>query len=208
MGYWERFWHRTSGDRWTLPKLFRSPFALVLMTAMTACTNPGPMQIPQSKYDSPLAQIAPLTFAIRMTNSTGASFVTIGKVPIGDKPVTTFISEALRAELERSGHRVLRQEASEKYDILVDIDVKQASIIFTPHTRAGIVIVKFILTGQVGVRQILSKTYEGTHYDRLMSYPMHKVLPVVFNEALLNLIEDFTADPDLISGLQQVAQSR
>lgn len=194
---------------------FRRAYAIALIVVLHGCTpTPIPMQVPHLRIGSPLADIPPQTFAIQVTDSREEKFVTVSKNrSVGDQPVASFIARTLAAELKRRGHKAVLGAATKAHVVIVGI-VKQAALKFTPHTEAGIVIVDISVAKSDGTRQLLSKTYDGTYYKWFHAQQQSRfrenseILRDIFNGALLNLVEDFTTDPDLLDGLQQIAHSR
>lgn len=190
----------------------RQIVCVLLYTLATLGCAPGRMQIPHTSAGSPLDSLAPLIFRIEMHENRTERFIDVSHgygEHLGEREVAGFIAETLASELKRSGHRVQGERATEDVDIVIVGRVEEAAVRLnqTTSTRAGFVTVNLSVERTADSNRILSRTYRGSHYDDKMTQT-RQIIPDVFNEALLNLIEEFTIDPDLINGLKQVAQSR
>jgi hypothetical protein len=124
-----------------------------------------------------------------------------------DKPIATWVHDTIQREFERNGHTCLKPDKEGEADIVVEGLVYRYSIDF----QVGIYMSKMV--SNVGVKMsikavrdpnhVFTKKYDGNSFVNSMSMPLETVSEGQ-NEALLNMVKDFTTDQELLDFLHLV----
>lgn len=172
--------------------------------------------LPQLQSGSPLSTVEPLTFKIKEFEDVRSYKKQIGatkagpKIELDEQKVSEIITQAIANELKRNGHKVLQTGKSDKADIIVEGIVRQYWVASTPGfitvTITGSVEVEMnFITGQDS-KKPLSKTFRGNHYYSDKGFL--GVLEYVLNQALLDMLKEFTTDEEFLNKLKTVRDSK
>jgi len=172
-------------------------------------------QIPRLEGGSPLSGIEPVTFVIKAEDRTG-KYVARGVAPGWrpaelDRKVSDVVAEAIATELKRNGHRVLDSSDINKADLVMIgivlrywVDVREG--VFKKE-HIGIAKVQITILRAKDSVEMLSKTYEGVyHRTQHLEIPGVGYYKDILVNALLNMVKDFTTDPEFLDCLQKIKQ--
>lgn len=169
-------------------------------------------QIPELKGGSPLSGIEPVTFVFNdFIDEVGeiVGFVGGFKNPVViDKKVTHIVVQTITSELKRNGHKILGRNNVDKTDFIIDGNVKQyfvesqarVKVEYTANVKVNITVSKAL-----SHEKILSQTYSGVYKESKIWPPLaiEEYLVEMLNRALLNMVKDFTTDPDFLNILNR-----
>ena len=159
-------------------------------------------------------QIESLTFGINQFDDRRAIKDVVGYHParyiVTKKEVTDIIAQAIATELKRNGHKVLESNSSDKGDVVIDGIVRK----FFFKWRTGWVFAYCEANVEVDIKvttplvsnKMFSKKYTG-YYKMKEFGGSFRLIRIVLNEALLNMIKDFTTDQDLFDYLHEVEKN-
>ena len=191
--------------------IFSVIFATITLQACTTRTikiDP----IPELKSGSPLSGIEPLTFKINEFEDVRPYKKQVGvgpqsiKIELEEQKVSDIVAQAIANELKRNGHKTLQPKESGKADVVINGIVRQYWVedytkIFTVKV-SGHVEVEINVVRRQDLDKPLSKTFRGKYY-----YSDKGVLGVwehVINQALLQMIKEFTTDEEFLNVLKKV----
>jgi len=171
-------------------------------------------QIPRLEGGSPLSSIEPVTFIIKAESRTG-KYVGLGVAPGGrhaelDRKVSDVVAEAIGMELKRNGHRVLESSDINKADLVIIGIVLRYWVeppkSFLVPTHVGTAQTHITILKAKDSVEMLSKTYEGVYHrkEQFLKLPGVAYFKDVLDNALLNMVKDFTTDPEFLDCLQKI----
>jgi hypothetical protein len=170
-------------------------------------------KVPELQGSSPLSGIKPVMFTVNRFKDATAGEGIVGQALQMDRQVNDIVRQAIINELIRDGHQVSSPEYSSKANAVIDGTVRTYWVLCKQkiflllraahvlgHVKADITI-RFLDSGTV-----LTKSYDGASdvetYKGLTKETGERAL----NEALLNMLKDFTMDPDFLDGLNKLSQ--
>jgi uncharacterized lipoprotein YajG len=130
---------------------------------------------------------------------------------VGIEPrVKDIVAQAITAELMRNGHKMLGPKNLGNADVVIDITIQK----YWCQTVTGFWTVNYKGRVETFVKmampldsdEVFTKTYGGS-YDDIPALAGFGPIKGVLNEALLNMIKDFTTDPELLDFLQKVKEN-
>ena len=163
--------------------------------------------IPELKVGSPLSGVKPVTFYVKRFGDEVGEMIEV--IPVGhakgfikiDIPANQLFSQAIANELKRNGHTVFLYENDGKADIIVDGVAKKYLIEFpisTFHSRnTGYAEAEITLIKISDATESMSKLYRG-------SFDCRTVDRTCLYETLLDMVKDFSTDPDLLEFVKSV----
>lgn len=174
-------------------------------------------QIPQLKTGSPLAGIQPLTFAINEFEDVRPHKKFIGdaygthKIELDVQKASEIISQAFANELKRNGHKVMGFKESGKADVIIEGIVRQywaaGRDYFTGSKVTADVEVEINVTAK-GLEKPFTKTYHGNYFNNpafgINLLNMGAIFTDAVNNALLNMLKEFTDDEEFLNLIKQV----
>lgn len=190
-------------------------FALILTVIFLQGCNTKTIRIdpiPELKTGSPLAGIEPLSFAFKEFEDFRTDKKHIGlcvnmgvKMELKDQNVSEIVRQAVVNELKRNGHKILLPGEANNADVVIEGIVSR----FWIDGRANFATISYastvvtdITVSTVGSDKPLSKTYEGNFNYSGGGFP--GVLEYILNQALLDMLKEFTTDEDFLSRIKQV----
>lgn len=158
---------------------------------------------------SPLKSVSPTNFIIHPFEDTREEEAsTIRSFNVNrktDKPIAKVVEDAIKKELQRNGHKFLESSSTDNKAIVIEGTVYQFSLASTPGilymTLSGDVAVKITAYPSNQPDNMFIKKYKG-HYSGEWIAPRQKE-PLVMNEALLEMISEFTTDEEFIMFLNK-----
>lgn len=203
-------------------KIYLLILLLLTTSVIASCSGVIKMEkIPELEGGSPLGGIKPVTFTINHFKNAADDEGIVG-IPGGalpkyktDRQVNDIVRQAIINELIRNGHRVLPPEDSSKANVVIDGTVWQYWASFKPHkTILMLSSVNHVIgsvKADITVRfsdsgTILTKSYNGTADLETAKAFTKGNCESALNEALLNMLKDFTMDPDFLDGLNKVGK--
>lgn len=203
-------------------------FFIVLL--LQGCTRVLVMEpIPNLEGGSPLSEIEPVTFIInglegdwtkkcvKVDPNSGVPETVVAfridKVVIHNKP-EDLVVQAIRNELIRNGHKVLDSKYQDKANIIIDVVVEQywtdmrdlmfRGALYEANVKAQITVREPLISDY-----ILRKSYKGnSSHNPFIAKPLYGEVKAVLNEALLEMVKDFTFDPDFLNILRKSKKSQ
>lgn len=184
------------------------------------------MKIPELKAKSPLGDVKPLTIVVgefederpipdRYKDSIGFAYYPASHPVIlnKNKKVTDVVFEAISSELKRSGHNVINSVNGNKdADLIIKGTVSKYQFMLVPlmgwtQKFTGIVEAKLLYLVK-GSNKTVLKTYSG-HFTKegIIRLPP-KDIKEYMETALLNMIEDFGSDPEILDTLKELEKSK
>jgi len=186
-------------------------------------------QASELKIGSPLKGIGPLTFFIEPFTSArhitgvftkgkfqenGPNYIgydAIGyntKTYLADKPITQVVETAIGKELQRNGHVLIDSTKQKEADVIISgvvykYDINTNATSTTNHYSAE-VSVRIIASLRNNPDSSISKIFNGSKADQSAWGLKNETLGIMTNEALRNMLADFTNDPELIEFLKKV----
>lgn len=159
---------------------------------------------------SPLRSIKPKVFAIKeFRNTTDVkpgvfkTFV-VHKVMLKD-PVEILVSDAIRRELERNGHKCIDIGPYSQVDFIIEGSVYKYWLMtdIAIYVEAkGIVAVKLTISHESRKEDIFIKNYDGEYVQRSHRMTMDDFVEIM-NEALRDMINKISTDEQLIAFLNK-----
>ena len=168
---------------------------------------------PELKVGSPLSGIQPITFLIKSFRDEVGEVVSVSGVGVVkiDKSANQLFSQAITAELRRNGHTVLLHENDGKADIIIDGVVKKYLIEFRHSSWSTKAFsnaeVEMTLKKSADATEGVSKLYKSSYEcDGALNNPhlFEDRWRNCLHEALLDIVKDFSTDPDLLDMLKKV----
>ncbi len=186
--------------------------------ALTSCSTPliQTSKLPSLETGSPLKSSRPLRVYVgefQDVRGLEADFIGVGfGVPVPrlrlDKPVSQVVRDSIQREFQRNGHTCLGTGERGWADIKVEGSVYQYVFQFL----AGGAGMKLTGTGHVGVKisaksvshpdRFFSKNYDGSSSTSRFNWSVQETGETV-NDALLNMLEEFTTDREFLEFLKQ-----
>jgi hypothetical protein len=195
-------------------------FLIAVALAPTGCTTYtiAQKEVPVSKTGSPLRGVEPRTIVVRdfadsrdMKKLVGSQS---GRFQLKiDRPVTGIVSEAIARELERNGHRVSGPESANQANVVISGDVLRYWVFYLDtfwKFKSTANVDSQIRVAAAGVPR-LSKTYRGQHlFDTALpiGFRFTKMSRNLLDEALLDMVRQFTTDPEFLAILRESGQAR
>ena len=211
-----------------LTLLMISVFFVIQGCAYTIKTG----DIPQLKTGSPLHEIKPLMFEIEefaderqvmdkykdneiQMKKNYVGFYSVGIPVLIDRNVTDIITEAISNELKRNGHSVIKPSSGNESSVKTDVDViikgavtkYYCFINSTTDSRACCVEAKIAAIPTKDSGKTFIKIYRGNLPEKPRVSIGRKVFGEILNMLLLDMIEDFTTDPEFLDLLRDVKKS-
>lgn len=185
--------------------------ALVVSGCMTRTIRMGD-ELPQLHGPSPLRTSKSAVFIINNFADERQDRETIGVVRDAagesklkvDRDVPSFITEAVANELARNEHTVLVADSARKPEIIIKGAVLEY---WTEHSKTmwgfrstGIVKARIEVIVPGTTNQTLTKTYVGNYFlsRKLAMGNIYTSSRDVLNSALLDMVRDFSTDPDFV----------
>lgn len=123
-----------------------------------------------------------------------------------DKDIAKLVREAVQKEFERNGHKVLQSQDIRNADIEIGGSILEywvESISHFAHVEVkGTVKAKIIVKNYRTGENFILKDYSGFYSFKAGSVSTFQNMADVLNEALLNLVKDFTRDPEFLMKLK------
>ena len=121
-----------------------------------------------------------------------------------DKPVSQVVRDSIQSEFQRNGHICLGTEQQNQADIVIEGSVYQYMFAFDAGRReiAGHVGVKISVKAVSRPSDLFSKKYDGNYILRGGFMSGHTAQQVL-NEALLNMLKEFTTDQEFLGFLKR-----
>ncbi len=183
--------------------------------SIQACTTVYRFERPaELKTGSPLRALDSLTFRIntfsdkrlQQGNKIGRLR---GKTIISDTPIPQIVYETLITELRRNGHQVVGSNDIRQPDAVIDgavlfywLEFRDVNV-FTVEAIGTVKVDLSLRTPSCSNRSIEPMTYTGTYNLRSHMGITAGGMQGVLEEALLNVIKDFTTDPRVLDVLRQ-----
>lgn len=187
--------------------------SILLALAVQGCASVGIIRmerIPTLRGGSPLSGIEPVTCVIKdFRDEVGeVVFSEMGGIVKIDRGTADIVVQAIAAELRRNGHKVMEPKDVDMADVVIDGTVKQFWIELRQHFLYARILasvkVEITVTSASGGKT-LSKLYSGISAERGMGnrWTWEERYRDSLNEALSNMVKDFTTDPDFLDGLRK-----
>lgn len=193
--------------------IFFSIIVLQGCTTKTVRIDP----IPELKTGGPLSGIGPLTFKINEFEDVRPHKKIIGeaypthKIELEDQKVPDIVAQAIANELKRNGHRVLQTGASGRADVIIGGVVRGYWVAGRDYATiskvTGSVEIEINVMTSRSKEKSFSKTYRGNYYSEpffgINLLNMGPVFTDVINQALLDMIKEFTTDEEFLNKIRQ-----
>ena len=194
-------------------RLLKGIIILIFLVVTMGC-GPSVLVVKHSnlglEMGSPLKRISPKTFIVDgFTDIRGVEPSLVSTYPFQlkmEKPVTEIIEELIRQELERNGHKCVSGATANQADFKITGSVYQYWSTFT-RGPGGLVL---YTTGNVGLKIMVThlpeagdftKKYDGSEkFSSAWGIRYDKQIEIL-HQAFLNVLRDFTTDPDFINFL-------
>ena len=170
--------------------------------------------IPELKIGSPLAGIESLTFKINEFKDVRSNKKLVGacrvgpKIELEEQKVPEIITQTIANEMKRNGHKVLQTGEADKADVIIDGTVRgywvQSNNYTFSITITGMVETEIYVTANKNMDNPLIKTYRGDYYYETSGIISPSVWRDVINQALLEMVKEFTTDEEFLSGIRRV----
>jgi|WetSurSiteA1Bulk_404760.scaffolds.fasta_scaffold02976_8 uncharacterized lipoprotein YajG len=194
-----------------LMSLARYVLFLSVLIIMTSCTKYISLYpLPELIDGSPLKGIEPTSFIVNDFEDQRLEKEYIGvagdKLKAKEDP-SKVLPDALKTELRRNGHLISQNEGSDGIDFIINGNLINYYCIVMTGFWTG--------TGNSRVESVITVTDANTHEIKLTKkyagfYEKKSVWGIsgkeLLDEALNNLVKEFTMDPELINLLQRAKQ--
>ena len=189
---------------------------VTLISILQGCTRNIMMEkIPEIKTKSPLSEVKPLNIVIREFGyeslSKTAEFIKVQKDGL-NKEIKDIVLEAISNELRRNGHNVFTSvNADTNADMIIEGNVSKYEHLVIPGWTAKIntiIEVKLLYINRGSDKPIL-KTYSGNYtHARPTWETASKMLEKCTELTLLNMVEKFTTDPELMDIFKELEKHK
>ena len=130
------------------------------------------------------------------------------KIELDDQKVPEIINQAIVKELKRNGHKVLQPGEANKADVIIDGIVRgywiQSNNYTFSITITGMVETELNITANKNEDKFITKTYRGNYQYETSGMISPSVWRDVINQALLDMIKEFTTDEKFLNRLKRV----
>ena len=158
--------------------------------------------LPGLKAESPLSKIKSLTFVIYDLEDARPHFSS--QVEIFNPKPTEIIKEAITNELMRNGHKVLNMADANRADVMIHGDVRCFNFDFYHKPYVFNIETKLAITTNYNSDNPLIKVYRGKVEFKATFVNKRREFASI---ALLEMIKEFTSDPNFLDVLQEINKS-
>lgn len=179
------------------------------------------LDIPQMQTGSLLKGVSPKIFAFKGFKDVrwGDSYLVFKKIDYSffsglivstmalDQPAAAIISMAIKRELERNGHKCIRNSDETKSDFIIEGTVYKFGLIrdnsFLIEKVTGNVAVKLTIVNFSDDKRVLTKNYEGEYHlsgGRIGNEGTEpwQEYEKILHQSLWNMLKELSNDPELI----------
>jgi uncharacterized lipoprotein YajG len=155
-----------------------------------------------------LKQIEPLIFSVSNIEDKRSSKNLVGNHPIRavitKRDAKDIIAQSIISELKRNGHKILNSELGGQSDFIIEGNINK----FDYNWKTGYANVDCNATIEIELNikstssnKIFTKRYTGNYYSSEFGGSF-KQIRIVLNEALYNMVREFTTDKELFEYIQ------
>jgi uncharacterized lipoprotein YajG len=185
---------------------------IIALIHLVGCTHVGNItQTPPLEIGSPLKSVGPKTFAFKdFQDIRGVEdqslMVKFGvHTNLMNQLPKIFVSDRIRKEFERNGHKCVDASSQTKADFIVDGVIYKFSVVHLVRwnteqfTHTGVKLTISRVPKEAG---IFVKSYEG-EYNATSTLATADRIASILGQAVLSMIKDISTDPELIEFLKK-----